>query len=203
MRRLSALLLLSGLAAVAFLAGCSSPPDTMPNVVGMKLDKAKEALDGLNVETTDASGQDRSVWEPANWTVEYQNIEPGFQLTGTETIELKINKQETRSSGGSVSAAGSRYPAPVVLGTLTFAESKNPGITFDAHDVGQHIVDGVDHERAVWDRGNWQIAAYCDDVVDGTLKVGVIKVDEFAAISQAGQGTIIAENGLKGALSCP
>lgn len=93
--------------------------------------------------------------------------------------------------------------APVVISLpVTFAEEKND-IRVDAYDIGRHIVDGVDRERAVLDRAAWRIVAQCDTTVDGRLTVGVIKQEEHQIISNAGQGRLISENFFKSVLDCP
>jgi len=83
------------------------------------------------------------------------------------------------------------------------AKDKNKDISFDAVDVGQHIVDGVSSERVPFDAANWSIVTQCDKLDGKRLKVGVIKRDEFAAISRAGQGKPIATNQLSYLLNCP
>lgn len=92
---------------------------------------------------------------------------------------------------------------------ITLAEEDN-GIKVDAVDIGEEIgrlvlgrVDGVDTQRAIFDKGNWRIVAQCDQMVDKILKVGVIKADEFMAISQAGQARPLSDNTFKFLLDCP
>jgi hypothetical protein len=93
--------------------------------------------------------------------------------------------------------------APIVIpGPIDFIQEKW-GIKVNAVDIGQHIVDGVNSERAIFDPGNWRIVAQCDFMTDNTLNAGVIKNDEFAIISQARQGTSISENFFKAVLDCP
>jgi hypothetical protein len=115
------------------------------------------------------------------------------------------------SSGAESTAAPSKpttapaepVKAPIAIpAPLNFIEKKY-GITVNAVDIGQHIVDGVDRERAIFDTGNWRIVAQCDFMTDNTLNAGVIKSDEFAVISQASQGTSISENFFKFLLDCP
>jgi hypothetical protein len=93
--------------------------------------------------------------------------------------------------------------APVVIPSpISFAEEKN-GIKVDAVDLGQHIVDGVNRERGIFDRANWRIVAQCDYMVGNTMKAGVIKSDEFGVITAAEQGASIADNSFKFMLDCP
>ncbi len=116
----------------------------------------------------------------------------------------KSNDNQSEPSSSSVSLEPpARAEAPMVIPfPITLAEQKN-GITIDAVDVGQHIVDGVNSQRAIFDRSNWRVVAQCDQMVGNTLKAGAIKSDEFATISAAGQGSSIADNSLKGILDCP
>jgi hypothetical protein len=96
-----------------------------------------------------------------------------------------------------------RADAPSVIPLpVTFAEDKS-GLRLDTIDLGQHVVGGVDHERAVFDKGNWRVVAQCQQSVDGVLKVGVIKNDELQSIQAAGQGRPIADNSLSNLLDCP
>jgi hypothetical protein len=92
---------------------------------------------------------------------------------------------------------------------ITLAEEDN-GIKVDAVDIGEQIgrlvlgrVDGVDTQRALSEKGNWRIVAQCDQMVDKTLKVGVIKTHEFMAITQAGQAKSLSGNMFKFLLDCP
>ena len=92
---------------------------------------------------------------------------------------------------------------------ITLAEEDN-GIKVDAVDIGEEIgrlvlgrVDGVDTRRSLFEKGNWRIAAQCDQMVDETLKVGVIKTHEFMAISQVGQAGSLSDNKFKFLLDCP
>lgn len=77
--------------AVVVLAGCSgassdasdAPPPAEPvaaapappDVVDLRLDEARELLDGFEVVEVDASGEDRGVWSPANWIVIAQSVD--------------------------------------------------------------------------------------------------------------------------------
>lgn len=126
----------------------------------------------------------------------------GEDTAGTDTPtveETTATVEETTAT----TAKAAVQPAPTVIPLpITFAEDQND-IRLDETDIGQHIVDGVDNERGVFDRGAWRVVAQCDDVVDGRLKVGVIKEEEFTVISQAGQGRSISENFFKFVLECP
>ena len=93
--------------------------------------------------------------------------------------------------------------------SITLAE-ENYGIEVDPMDIGEQIgrlvlgrVDGVDTQRAIFEKGNWRIVAQCDQMVDKTLKVGVIKTHEFMAISQVGQARSFSDNTFKFLLDCP
>lgn len=114
---------------------------------------------------------------------------------------------ETSASPSATQETTKAESAPVAAPTviplaIPFAEEKN-GITVDAVDIGEQIVDGVDRQRGIFDPGNWRIVAQCDLMVDNTLKAGVIKADEFQAISQAGQARSISDNTFKSLLDCP
>lgn len=61
----------------------------------------------------------------------------------------------------------------------------------------------MNRERAIFDKGNWRIVAQCETLDGKTLKVGVIKTDEFTAISRANLGEPIATNSFSFLLDCP
>ena len=132
--------------------------------------------------------------------------------TTTATSSTIASPSMTVASS-SAAMASSSTPAPASSPTLvdapsvipfpiSIAESKN-NISIDATDIGQHLVDGVAHERAIFDKSNWRIVAQCDQMVGGVLVAGVIKSNEFTAISQAHQGSSIADNTFKALLKCP
>ncbi|ASR85637.1 hypothetical protein SEA_AMGINE_36 [Mycobacterium phage Amgine] len=105
------------------------------------------------------------------------------------------------AASSSVLAPPQTQAAPSVISLpLSLAEKK---IRVNAIDVGQHIVDGVDKERAIFDRTNWRIVAQCEQTAGGTLTVGVIKSAEFLVIQNAEQGASIADNSLSHLLNCP
>nr|WP_152665911.1 hypothetical protein [Mycobacterium sp. UM_NZ2] len=108
--------------------------------------------------------------------------------------------------GGTASAVAepsSSTEAPTVIALpLTFAEKKQ-GVRIDAVDLGQHLVDGVDHQRGIYDRSNWRIVAQCEQMIGNVLKAGVIKDSELKVIQQANQGSSIANNSFSGLLDCP
>ncbi|MCV7187066.1 hypothetical protein [Mycolicibacterium thermoresistibile] len=113
------------------------------------------------------------------------------------------NTATTTTRTTTTTAPPAPVDAPIVISMpLGFAEERN-GIRIDAIDIGQHIVDDVNRERAIFDRNNWRVAAQCDQMVGNRLKVGAIKADEAAIISNARQGTSIAENRLQFLLDCP
>lgn len=93
-------------------------------------------------------------------------------------------------------------PAPLIVGLqLSMADEK--GVTIDAIDFGPHIVDGETHHRGIIDRTGWRVVAQCDDMKNGRVKAGAVKVNEHEIIVAGGQGAMIAENTLQGLLECP
>lgn len=95
------------------------------------------------------------------------------------------------------------YTGPILIPLPLSMAEERAGMNIDATDIGEHIVDTVDRERAIFDDANWRVVTTCDTTDGDTLKVGAIKADEFAAISAAGQGRTIAENTLTFTLDCP
>lgn len=91
--------------------------------------------------------------------------------------------------------------APLLVGMpLHMADER---ATVKAVDFGPEIVDGEEHERGIIDRSGWRIVAQCDEMKNGRVKVGVVKVEEHQAIVDGGQGSMIADNELQGLLECP
>lgn len=123
--------------------------------------------------------------------------------SGDDTKSASGGSTSTSVHSPRASAPNTSESAPIVTGqTITMAENRF-GIDIDATDVAYHLIDGEGRERGIFDPANWQIVAYCDRVVDGRLTVGVVKREEFAAISQARAGSPIANNTLKAVLDCP
>lgn len=66
--------------------GVSLP--VVEDVVGLRLDEAKDVLAGISVDEEDYLGED-SVWRDKNWTVCAQSVNPGRQA---DSILLKVAK---------------------------------------------------------------------------------------------------------------
>jgi hypothetical protein len=127
------------------------------------------------------------------------------RIAKDKELSPSSSEAERTASPSEPTAAAAAVPveAPSVISLpINFAEQKR-GIKVNAVDIGRHIVDGVNSERAIFDPANWRIVAQCDFMTDNTLNAGVIKNDEFATISQARQGTSISENFFKAVLDCP
>ena len=125
------------------------------------------------------------------------------QCAGGESKDKSASSSATSSTSQSTTASAKPVKAPIAIpGPLNFIQEKW-GIKVNAVDIGRHIVDGVDRERAIFDTGNWRIVAQCDYMLDNTLNAGVIKTEEFANIQQAKQGHLIMENFFKAVLDCP
>lgn len=125
------------------------------------------------------------------------------ELFPSSTMTTSPTTTPGRTTPTTTSSAAAATKAPHVIPlTITFAQQKT-GLKVDATDIGRFIVDGVDHERNILDAANWHIAAQCDNLVNGAIRVGVIKSDEMSAIGAARQGKPIAENSFKTLLECP
>jgi hypothetical protein len=68
----------------------------MPQLVGMHLDEAQKAAEqwDLYVSHEDASGEDRDVWLPGNWTVVSQSPRMGTAMQTSEGVKLTVLKNE-------------------------------------------------------------------------------------------------------------
>ena len=134
------------------------------------------------------------------------------QCSSRPAPSTSTGAQKTTSTASETPAAPPAAPVavPTVISlSITLAEEEN-GIQVDAIDIGEQIgrlvlgrLDGVDTRRALSEKGNWRIVAQCDQMVDKTLKVGVILTHEFMAISQAGQARSLSDNMFKFLLDCP
>lgn len=114
---------------VAFTTSCGSQvPETsaMPNVVGSQLAKAKKMLEdiGLKVETTDVTGNNRSVFDADNWTVRSQSVKAGETVSKGGAVRLGIDKGDLdapKASGGS-GADDTAYAASIKQSILDGAQ---------------------------------------------------------------------------------
>ena len=122
---------------------------------------------------------------------------------GSNTTDDSGARTGAASSSAPTSAtAAAPTPAPTVISlTLAMAQDQNKDIDFTATDVSGDTVPARRGEpaRGIFDDGNWQVVAQCDNVVDGELKVGVVKRDEFAQVED---GRMVSENGYATLLDC-
>jgi hypothetical protein len=71
------------------LTGCGEEPTPVPDVVGLRLDKAKDMLDGVWVREIDYLGEGRVIRDK-NWTVCTQSVAPGGMAS---SIVLEVAKE--------------------------------------------------------------------------------------------------------------
>lgn len=109
---------------------------TMPAVVGKNLKETEGQLEaaGLTIETVDATGKGRSVFQPNNWKITGQSIREGDPINKGDTVTLEVLKDgETPGA-----AAEPKAPKP---------EPEAPKPKFDdetyATSVRQSILDGA------------------------------------------------------------
>ena len=134
------------------------------------------------------------------------------QCSSRPAPSTSTGARETTSAASETPAVPPAAPVavPVVISLSIILAEEDNGIKVDATDIGEEVgrlvlgrVDGVDTQRAIFEKGNWRIVAQCDEIVDKTLKVGVIKTHEFMAVSQAGQARSLSDNIFKFLLDCP
>ena len=119
-----------------------------------------------------------------------------------ETTEAKPKETQEKKTTEKKPPAPTIEEAPLLVGMpLHLADEKAP--TIDATDLGPEIVDGEEYQRGIIDRTNWRVVAQCDEMKNGRVKAGVVKDEEHWIIVNGGQGSMIAENSLKGLLDCP
>lgn len=192
------------------LTACGGPPDEspMPDLRCSNLEEAQDQLEelGFEVETSDHTGMNRGVWEPANWTVIEQDAEVGETTPKGTTVTIHIAKDgETNSCGSSIradsepTAAAPQAAVTVISLPLPHAE-RNAGVTLDPYDLGSNLVPGRSGEspRTVLDRANWRVVAQCDTSSGGRLTVGVVKEDEWSVVSSAS----VSDNTYSALLDC-
>jgi hypothetical protein len=80
-------------AAAVLLAGCdSSEPVAVPDLVGMALPEARDAVEDSDFELdeVDGSGRDRSIFSPGNWTVDGQTPSAGSMAGPRSTVTVQL-----------------------------------------------------------------------------------------------------------------
>lgn len=120
------------------------------------------------------------------------------QTTRTTATSERITVPRTTST----TQAAAPIAAPTVVSLfLSMVEDRND-FEVDAVDVAGSLVPARagEPERGVFDSANWQVVAQCDAIVDDTLKVGVVKREEF---SQIPNRSGVASNAHSGLLDCP
>ena len=89
----------------------------VPDVVGVRYDRAKEQLEGVGLEASASSDSGKMVISSKNWTVISQSPSAGSESTTGETVSVVVSKDSgasEQSSGGSSGAAASQ---PAKLGS--------------------------------------------------------------------------------------
>jgi len=143
-RRFAAVVLLALLGLV--LIGCDPQDETdtatggvIVDVQGMTLDDAKDALEptGLEVETSDITGEDRSVFIERNWIVSSQDPAAGEPVGDHTTSTLTVGKEGETSPAPTPGAEPSTVVVPEVLG-MALPDAKNRiedvGLDVELHD---------------------------------------------------------------------
>ena len=99
--------------AVPLLSGCG-PTATMPNVVGMRLNAAHQAMEKVELkkfDDNDVVGPGRSIFVDHNWVVLAQSPAAGSSGVDTDTtIKLSVGKVDDSEIRGRLAA-----DAPVIL----------------------------------------------------------------------------------------
>ncbi|WP_301850926.1 PASTA domain-containing protein [Rhodococcus pyridinivorans] len=161
-RRLAVVVILALLGLV--LTGCdpqdetdTATGDVIVDVQGMTLGDAKDALEpiGLEVETSDITGEDRSVFIEQNWIVASQDPAAGEPVGDHTTITLTIGKEGETSPAPTPGAEASTVVVPEVLG-MALPDAKNriedAGLDVEVHDdTGQ--------DRSVLWESNWSVTS--------------------------------------------
>jgi hypothetical protein len=99
------------------LVSCGgSDPVSVPHLIGLTLDEARELADDLELEEHDASGQDRGVWSPSNWTVAEQEPAAGTSVEAGSTVVVEIvNHRDTVGEARPEPTDPRRTPQPEAI----------------------------------------------------------------------------------------
>ncbi|QXF84488.1 PASTA domain-containing protein (plasmid) [Rhodococcus pyridinivorans] len=129
--------------------------DVIVDVQGMPLGDAKDALEptGLEVETSDITGEDRSVFIEQNWIVASQDPAAGEPVGDHTTITLTIGKEGETAPTPTPGAKPSTVVVPDVLG-MALPDAKNR-IEEAGLDVEVH--DDTGEDRSVLWESNWSV----------------------------------------------
>lgn len=128
-----------------------------PDTVGMALDEAREALDGFEITETDASGANRTVWEPANW---FAVAQTGENAAITLEIENERDAAEAERAAEREQAAAEEAAAVEAIGIDAFDAKRACQDAADETFIygGKlHTVMGVIAETPLVDDGQWFI----------------------------------------------
>jgi hypothetical protein len=89
----------------ATLAACDGSPSVeVPDLVGLTLPEAREHAGDFELEEVDASGLDRGVWSPSNWSVAEQEPQAGTPVQPRSTVRvLLVNVRDDVSDGSAES----------------------------------------------------------------------------------------------------
>jgi len=127
----------------------------MPNVVGMRLSQAEAVLEGaglVNVNSVDASGQDRVVLNPQNWIVRAQDPPAGRPASPGTPVTLRVDKPSDSASTGE--AAPGTVPRVICANLQTAQDTLQAAGFFNLASV-----DGLGQGRMqILDR-NWVVIA--------------------------------------------
>lgn len=82
---------------------------TVPDVVGMKGDAAKDAISAAGISgvpTLEDEAGEESVWDASNWTVTSQDPAAGTSIDPSTTITLKVHHDTPEPTSGASSESG-------------------------------------------------------------------------------------------------
>jgi beta-lactam-binding protein with PASTA domain len=83
-------ILMVAVLAATLVACDGSPSVEVPDLVGLTLPEAREHAGDFELEEVDASGLDRGVWSPSNWSVAEQEPQAGTPVQPRSTVRVLL-----------------------------------------------------------------------------------------------------------------
>jgi len=131
------------------LTGCGEEPTSVPDVVGLRLDKAKDALDGVWVREVDYLGEDRVIRDK-NWTVCTQSVAPGDMAS---SIVLEVAKDVS-------DCPDQRTPEQRAADAIE--AEKQAEAEAEAEEYYASLEDSITANTAVLKPGEWATLEMCE-----------------------------------------
>lgn len=181
------------------------PPVVIPDLVGLPLPDAREALDGLDLDVEEVDAEERSIFSAANWLIESTDpvagveVDPGAALT---LHLINVRDLDDEAASGEVEAEPEPEPepaddeAPATVPDLVGLNLREARSVANDADVELDEIDMTGRDRSVFDPSNWIVESQDppagDDIATGNVVTvemsNVNDADESAAETNADDG---------------